>query len=326
MEFSAAVSDAAGDLAWLFERTQTARKPDPFETGWKTKDGRHLVVRIHALAASTGSVEIVVEDVTGLRSLEERLRHAQRMEAVGRLAAEVARTCDALLRDVGRDVREWVSAIDDSDDVQRRRGERLLAEVTRGAALLRQLGVYGTAEERALEPVSVQRVLRDLSPVLKRVVGDGIELVASKSSGSFEVDVDAERLERMLVNVAGYARERMPGGGRIRIDLATTTVGRRFLDRYPNVRPGPHVVITVTELPRAGASADRVVPSSDKPGIEVSALVDLVAACGGHVWIEAQPAGNMVVKIHLPKPADVETGDPQRVGRLARLFRLGSGS
>jgi signal transduction histidine kinase len=255
------------------------------------------------------------------------------MEAVGRLASEVAVTCDGLLRDVTRDAHEWLSAIA-SDDPRRQQVERLLTDVTRAASFLRHLGVYGATQARALEPVSVQRVLRDLAPVLKQVVGDGIDVVAPKSSGSFDVDVDAERVERILVNVAAYARERMPKGGQVRIDLATTAVGRKLVAKHPSVRPGPHVLITVTELPRAEASRaedEHTTSSSDKPGVDLGGLMDLVSTAGGHLWIDAQPAGNLIVKIHLPQPAGIATSGSRRSdtpsdlgGRLARWLRLGS--
>ena len=217
---------------------------------------------------------------------------------------------------------EWLAKVG-SDDALRRHAERLLTDVTRAASFLRQLGTYGNEQVRALEPVSAQRVLRDLAPVLKRLVGDQIELVLPKSAGSFNVDVEAERLERVLINVAGYARERMPAGGQVRIDLATTAVGRRFVARYANVRPGDHVLITVTELPAAGeirGDSERGSRSSDKPGVDLGVLVDLIASCGGHLWLEAQPAGNMVVKIHLPKPPAANATE-NRGGRLSRWIR-----
>ena len=209
------------------------------------------------------------------------------------------------------------------DDTLRRDVEGVLTQVTRAASFLRQLGVYGNEQVRALEPVSAQRVLRDLAPVLKRLLGDQIALVLPKSAGSFTVDVDAERLERVLINVASYARQRMPSGGQVRIDLATTAVGRRFVARYSNVRPGDHVLITVTELPAAGdlrGDTERSSRSSATPGVDLGVLVDLIASCGGHLWMEAQPAGNMVVKVHLPKPPADNTTD-QRGGRLSRWFR-----
>jgi signal transduction histidine kinase len=323
VDFGAAASDCAGDLGGLLERARTTGKTETVETEWRSRDGRRRVVKLHAFAARTGSIEIVLEDITDVRALEERLRRAQRMEAVGRLASEVAVTCDGLLRDVIRGANESMAAIG-HDAALRFQGERLASDATRAVTLLRQLAIYGEKQSQVLEPVSAQRVLQDLAPVLKGVVGDQIELVLTKSSGSFFVDVPAERLERVLVNVAGYARQRMPDGGQMRIDLATTAVGRRFIASHPGVRPGDHVLITVTEVP--GGTASRAKESGagsfDNVSVDLSALVELVGSCGGHLWMEAQPAGNMVVKIHLPKraPAAIVAG-PDRVGRLARWFR-----
>ena len=332
VEFADAIADFAGDVSWLLERARTTRKTETVETRWKNRDGRQLVVRLQAFAATTGSIEIVAEDITELRSLEERLRQTQRMEAVGRLASEVAVNCDALLRDVIRGATDWVGAVA-HDATLRRQGERLAADAARAAALLRQLGAYGANQARALEPVSAQRVLRDLAPVLKRVVGENIELVLSKASGPFYVDVTSERLERVLINVAGYARQRMANGGTMKIDLATTAVGRRFVARYPNVRPGDHVLITVTEMPGSTplGAAEGAAGTFDKIGVDLGALVELIGSCGGHLWMEAQPAGNMVVKIHLPKRTTEGTADTSRFeatadrgGRLARWFRSSS--
>jgi two-component system cell cycle sensor histidine kinase/response regulator CckA len=193
-------------------------------------------------------------------------------------------------------------------------------------AYVRQLAAYGDSQASALEPVSAQRILQDLAPVLKRLVGDRVELTLSKSSGFFPVDVSAERLERILVNVAGYARQRMSAGGLMRIDLATTAVGRRFVARHPHVRPGDHVLITVTELPHSGgvAIADPNAQCRDQAGVDLAALVELIGTCGGHLWMEAQPAGNIVVKIHLPKRAPAGHTRTDRGGRLARWFRSAS--
>jgi hypothetical protein len=78
----------------------------------------------------------------------------------------------------------------------------------------------------------------------------------------------------------------------------------------------------VTELPTAGdprGSSERR-RRSDKPGVDLGVLVDLIASCGGHLWMEAQPAGNMVVKIHLPKPSVASSGE-SRSARLSKWLR-----
>jgi two-component system cell cycle sensor histidine kinase/response regulator CckA len=199
--------------------------------------------------------------------------------------------------------------------------ERMLEELTRARGFMRSLGSYGDEQKRALGPVSAQRVLRELAPVMKRLVGERIELVLPKSAGAFPVDVDAERLERVLTNVAGYARERMPMGGQVTIDLATIAIGRRFAAGHSSVRAGDHVLITVTELASARAPQDespRKARPADTTGMELGVLMELISSCGGHLWLEAQPAGNMVVKIHLPKPAVQADRGGRRLPRWLR--------
>ena len=254
VDFATTIFESGDDLRLLIERCVSKGTMESVETTWRRKDGSRLVVRLFALPAASESIEIVVEDITNLRALEEKLRQVQPMEAVGRLATEVAGTCDNVLRDVSQDAQQWLATID-SDTALRHEGERLLHEVTRAAGFLRQLAVYGKKQATALEPIDVNRVLRDLEPVLKRVAGDDIELVMPKTSSPVNVDVEAERVERVLVNVASYGRERMPFGGRLLIELATVVVGSKFVAKYPNVRPGDHALITVTEV-RGGFRSD----------------------------------------------------------------------
>jgi PAS domain S-box-containing protein len=307
----ATLFECGNDLRWLIECSTKAETADAVETTWKTTDQRRLHVRLFAHVATGGSIEIAVENITGLREVEDRLRQAHRMEAVGRLASEVAVNCESLLRD---------------------------GEVTRAAGLLRQFSVYGDKQISALEPVSVQRVLRNLGPVLKRLAGDNVRFVLPKTSASFDVDVDAERVERILVNVASYARDRMPHGGRVKIDLATTVVDRRFLARYPNVRPGAHVLLTVTEVRGAMRSVltiaarphpkpETMPPTRAGSGVDLGGLLGLIADCEGHLWMAAEPSGNMTLKIYLPcreSGAASEAAPAARAGRgsqLARWFR-----
>ncbi|HEY7501590.1 MAG TPA: PAS domain-containing protein, partial [Vicinamibacterales bacterium] len=321
VDLAAAVFESADDYRWLIERCLNTGTAESVETTLRRKDGRRLVVRLIGLATTPESIEIAAEDLTSLRAVEEKLRQAERMEAVGRLASEVAVTCDNLLRDVRQDGQQWLAAIE-SDAALRRRGEQLLDDVTRAAGFLRQLSVYGDKQTSALEPVNVHRVLRDLAPVLKRVAGDDIELVLPKTAPPLNVDVETERVERVLVNVASYARQRMPAGGRLNIELASVVVDRRFLARYPNVRPGAHVLITVTEMtgglraqaPVAAAdgstTASTSAATSDKPGVDLGVLLGLIGDCGGHLWMTAEPPGNMVLKIHLPRRAADDPIDP----------------
>jgi hypothetical protein len=134
-----------------------------------------------------------------------------------------------------------------------------------------------------------------------------------KTSSPYNLDVEMERFERILVNVAAYGRERMPFGGRLMIEVSSAVIDRTFVEKYPNVRPGAHVLLTVTEVKGAAVPdwsttvRDQSSPSNGtpsptlKPGVDLGALQALVADCGGHLWIMAEPSGNMELRIHLPR-------------------------
>jgi hypothetical protein len=112
------------------------------------------------------------------------------------------------------------------------------------------------------------------------------------------------------VNLASYGRERMPSGGRLRIDLGTIVVDRHFAAKHPNVRLGLHALITVTGIGTAvrtdtGRRAHTEISQpghtrAARIGVDVGTLHGLVSECGGHLWMKVQPAGEMVAKIRLP--------------------------
>ena len=316
----ATLFESRDDLIWLIERSMSTRKTESVETTCIRKDGTRVAVRLSARPSVSGLVEIAAEDLTVVRVLEDRLREAHRMEAVGRLASEIAGTCEKLLRDVYRDAQRLLTMMSGTEAPQR--SEALLDEVTRVGSFLHQLVAYGHEQAAAQVPVDVNRILRDLEPVLRQVAGSSLALDLRKASSPVHVDVNAERVERLLVNVASYGRERMPHGGRLRIELATVVVDGKFIAQHPNVRQGPHALITVTEVARPiaeGSVSDGACKSdaqnvSGRPGVDLTALQELISECGGHLWITAEPGGSMVVKMRLPLRAPWE-GQAERRAR-----------
>jgi PAS domain-containing protein len=311
VDFSAAVFESPTELQWLVDRCLASRATEMVETTWRRNDGVGIVVRLMAIATAPEAVDFVAIDITALRALEEKLRNSQRMEAVARYASEVAVTCDKLLGQVNQQGQQWLNRIE--SDSARHQGALLLDDVTRAAGFLRQLTVYGKEQKNAPELVDVKQVLRDMEPVLKRVAGGQVELVMPKSSTPYNLDVELEMFERILVNVAAYGRERMPFGGRLMIEMSAAVMERTFVEKYPNVRPGAHVLLTVTEVKGANApdwsttvrnqavGGNVAATPAVKPGVDLAALQALVSDCGGHLWIMAEPSGNMELRIHLPR-------------------------
>jgi PAS domain S-box-containing protein len=310
-DFAATAFESPEDLTWLIERSLRTQATVSTETTWRRKNGDRFPVRVSAFASASGFIEIAADDLTSMRALEERLSQAQHMESVGRLASEVAVTCNKLLAHVHRDAREWLTAVA-GDARAQHRGEILLDDVTRATGHLQRLVDYSDEQDSALAPVDLHKVLRNLKPVLKHVAGDDVIVELPKRSSPLTVDLMVERVERLLVNLASYGRERMPFGGRLKIELGTVVVGRKFLARYPNVRQGPHALITVTEVRRtqedeqvaplrqrttAGNSGER---AAGALGVDLGTVQELIQECGGHLWMTAERSGNMIVKMRLP--------------------------
>jgi hypothetical protein len=310
-QFAFAVFEAPAVLAWLIDQCVNARTRESLETTWRRKDGGRVFVRLSARSIAGDVIEIVAEDLTRVRVLQERLGQAHRMEAVGRFAAEVAVTGSTLLDAIYQKGREWLAVAATSTD-SRREGERLLDEIARAAGLVRQLGACGDEQARTPMLVDLNTLMHDLEPVLEKVAGGNVDIQLRDTSSPLNVDLGTDQIERLLVNVAGYARERMPSGGQLRVELGTVVVNRRFVDRHPNVRLGLHALITVTEVRRtaaatggrqstSGTPAPRTAarPAS-RPGFDFGTIQGLVSDCGGHLWIKVQPQGEMVTKIRLP--------------------------
>jgi chromosome segregation ATPase len=309
-QFAPAVFEAPDVLSWLIERCSSTRAKESIETTWQRSDGGRLYVRLSARRLTPHDViEVTAEDLTRLRVLQARLDQAHRMEAVGRFASEVAVTCGTLLSDIHQNGQQWLTKAG-CNVGSRQQGELLIDDVRRAADLLHQLAAFGDEQARTPVLVDLNTLIRDLQPVLKRVAGNHIEIQLRDPSSPLTVDVQTERVERLLVNLASYGRERMPSGGRLRIDLGTIVVNRHFAAKHPQVRLGLHALITVTGIRTAardegGQQAHAHVSPrghgrSARFGVDVGTLHGLVSECGGHLWMTVQPAGDMVAKIRLP--------------------------
>ena len=328
--FASVVFEAPDALLWLIERCLSTRAKESIETAWRRNDGGRLHVRLLARLLPSDTIEVVVEDLTRLRVLEERLDQAHRMEAVGRFASEVAVTCGTLLNDIHQNGRQWLTAGERVDI--RQQGELLIDEVRRAAGLLHQLATFGEEQARTPKLVDLNTLIRDLEPVLKRLAGDHVEVQIGHSSSPLNVEAQIERVERLLVNLASYGRERMPSGGRLRVDVGTEVVDRHFAARHRHVRLGLHALITVTGT-RAPARTDKAPHLRDessarsqgrtaaRPGVDVGTLQRLVTECGGHLWMKIEPDGDIVAKIRLPLSTSHDQTLARR-GAEARVTRL----
>jgi hypothetical protein len=258
------------------------------------------------LGAAESKLEEVAREASQVPRLRQRIELAHRMEAVGRLASEAAAACGNLLADVHQNVQQWLMAFT-GDMVARQRAELVLDDVTRAAGLIRQLSGYVDENGRVPRDVDLSAIIRDLEPVLRRVAGQDVEFRLPEDIPAVRLGLSSERVDRLLVNLASYGRERMPEGGRVTIDFATVDVDRESAARHTNLRPGAYALITMTKSrPRdreqmQNSTVQRPRGRSGRtPGVELGTLQAQVGECGGHLWMTIDPQGDIVSKLYLP--------------------------
>jgi PAS domain S-box-containing protein len=241
-------------------------------------------------------------------ALERQLRQAQKMEAVGRLAGGVAHDFNNLLAVIGGRAELLLQRLA-ADDPRRRHAEIIQAVVRRGAGLARQLLAFGRRQVFRPRVVDVNDVVREAEPLLRRLLGEDVELAVTLQADPGRVLADPVQLEQILVNLSANAREAMPHGGRLTIDTRLVRLDRASADRHPGLAPGEYVALTVTDT-GVGMSPDvqarafepffTTKPPGQGAGLGLATVYGFVKQMGGHVALESEPARGTAVGVYLP--------------------------
>ncbi len=244
-------------------------------------------------------LHVVWRDITERKRLEEELRQAQRMEAVGRLAGGIAHDFNNVLVTVLLNAGILVEELADRPELQERVRE-IRGAGDRAAALVRQLLTF--SRKRALRPrvFDFGAVLGDLWTLLRRLIGEHIRLETSIPDEPVPILADPGQIEQVVVNLAANARDAMPHGGDLRIELAAATA--------PD-GSGPAAVLTVTDTGVGMDEATRKLVFDPffttkevgrGTGLGLSTVYEIVTRSGGTVDIDSRPGAGTTVRVHLP--------------------------
>jgi two-component system, cell cycle sensor histidine kinase and response regulator CckA len=263
-------------------------------------------------AAESGRIR--AEDA--LRQSQEQLRHAQKMEAVGRLAGGVAHDFNNLLSAI-LSYSEMV--LDDlpPDHGSRDDVEQIRQAGTRAAELTQQLLAFSRRQLLQLRVIDLNTVVASVDRMLRRVIGEDIELRTVLSPSLGHTRADAGQLEQVLMNLAVNARDAMPTGGVLTITTAHAEVVGRHAPGWPQVQAGGYVTLAVRDT---GAGMSREVQErifepffttkgpGHGTGLGLSTVYGIVAQSGGQVFVTSEPGTGSTFTIYLPAhQADVET-------------------
>ena len=261
----------------------------------------------------------VAGDITHRRSLQEQLRQAQKMEAVGRLAGGIAHDFNNLLTViVGQSDLLLLELPEESEWAEE--VELMRTAAVRGAELTKQLLAF--SREQLLKPrlVDVSEVLGRLERLLGRLLRDDVRLEMELADGLPEIRVDPTQLEQVVLNLATNARDAMPNGGAVTVRSFLEEVDARTATRWPGLTPGRHVAITFTDT-GVGMNEDtrlRVfepffTTRRDRggTGLGLATSYGIVKQSGGTIHVESEPGHGATFHVRFPPVAtDVSATRP----------------
>ena len=277
------------------------------------KDGRPIRMEATAKSHDVGGRRgrlTALRDVTEKRALEERFRQSQKLEAVGRLAGGVAHDFNNILTVILNEVQLLgLSQPADPAAVTEALTE-IETAAKRAAALTRQLLTFSRRDVVQPAVLQPQEVLEGLRSMLRRVIGEDVQLDLRVGEDVGTVVIDRGHLEQVIVNLAVNARDAMPAGGYLRIELDNAELDEAYAETHGDATPGRYVVIAVSDA-GVGMSAEvrrnlfepffTTKPAGKGTGLGLATSYGIVKECGGHFGVYSEVGLGTTMKVYLPR-------------------------
>jgi two-component system, cell cycle sensor histidine kinase and response regulator CckA len=308
--------DAEGSRPDLYPHVKAETDADGSWSGEvliHAKDGsvRRDLVTTSAVRDQAGNLVnyvAVLHSVTHERELEDQLRQAQKMEAVGRLAGGVAHDFNNLLTAISGFTELATGEAEPNSELAGYLGE-IRASAERATVLTRQLLAFGRRAVLQQKVLDLNRVVADLAPMLRRIIGEDIRLVVRANLDLGRTLADRGQLEQVIVNLAVNARDAMPSGGQLSIATENVTLEDADVASHPEIRPGAFVRLSITDtgVGMDAGTTERIFEpffTTKSPGsgtgLGLSTVFGIVRQSGGRVSVVSEPGVGSVFHIDLP--------------------------
>jgi len=308
--------------AHLFDQPGARKQFARLESHWRCKDGKVITVEISGRPVSDDAgnllyFEVIVEDVSHRRGIEQRLRHVQKMEAIGRLAGGISHDFNNVLG-VITGYSEMLLEKLASDPKLSALVTHILKATERGISLTRQLLAF--SRQQVLQPrvVNVQEHFKGIENLLHRVLGEDIHLSVDTGSRPIHLQADPAQLEQVMMNLVVNARDAMPSGGSLSIEVSEVSLDAEYCQRNPDSRPGNYVRIAMTDT--GSGMSPEVISRLFEPffttkewgrgtGLGLATVYGIVKQSSGHITVYSEAGHGTTFKIYLPSSAEPVSKD-----------------
>ncbi len=286
---------------------------------WTRRDGNSISVRLsgRTVTGQNGRqyyaqyedlfFELYAEDVTEQRRLEQQLRQAQKMEAVGRLAGGIAHDFNNLLMVISGYCEFLLERIG-PDPALRGPAQEIANAANRATSLTKQLLAFSRKQMLAPKVLDLNGVVTENLKMLNRLIGEDIDLVMVPGSELGAVKADPGQIEQVIMNLAVNARDAMPRGGRLTIETSNATLDDDYARLHTPVAPGEYVMLAISDT---GVGMDMetqnhvfepffTTKGHKGTGLGLSTVYGIIKQSGGYIWVYSESGKGTTFKIYLP--------------------------
>jgi PAS domain S-box-containing protein len=316
-----------------------ARKHGRFENkAWRVrKDGSlfwaHVVIdridddegRLIGFAKITRDATEVLRAEEALEEMRSALHQAQKMEAIGQLTGGIAHDFNNILQVITGNLQLLLQEVG-QNELARKRVRNAMAGVERGSTLASQLLAFGRRQPLEPRVINPARLIRGMDELLRRTLGEGVEIETIIGGGLWNTSIDPTNLESAILNLAINARDATEGRGKLTIEAGNAYLDDRYVRAHHEVKPGQYVLIAVTDN-GCGIDADALEkvfepffstkPEGSGTGLGLSMVYGFVKQSGGHIKIYSEPGHGTTVKLYLPRSTEAERELPSEPAEIS---------
>ncbi len=282
-------------------------EPQEFEAQWRN---RYYRVRLEPLRSQEGNIEGTIGlalDITDLRRLQLQVEQAQRMESIGRLAGGIAHDFNNVLAGISGFAELALMPLPPQHP-SRPHLEHILDAVNRASALVNQLLAFARRRIITPQPMNLNEHLKQLLPLIERLIGEDIELICYLAEDLGTVRADPTQIEQVILNLVSNARSAMPYGGQLIIETQNVTLDAGYAERHWKVQPGAYVLLSLTDT-GIGIPEEHL-PHLFEPfyttreggtGLGLATVHGIIHQANGHIWVYSEVGKGTTFKIYLPR-------------------------